>query len=339
LGFQWNDGSLSTFIHIWNPGAAPEKASFRVLVHDPKSKERQLELAVPTDETALPARALTSARVQFKPFDETGECAPRQETGGPLRISISSTSPCFPLSGLLVIRNEQTAPALGPSKKLADPETTPVGIILPPHPASDQVQSQILLHSLWLALVPVAIAVVLAWKESRHPFSPVGGSPDWDFSKSWSANVTLFGGLLSALLAFSGLPAQTVILPKNSYMILSIIAISMIGIGPLIFASIQRNGHGILAMFFVSGLVVLWAAFIQFGLVWLIFAELVLANVITASTDQILDVSLIVTGAMLLIYAAVGLRQVAIESEPAAMADKAMAAATTPAAEPTWHLL
>ena len=139
-----------------------------------------------------------------------------------------------------------------------------------------------------------------------------------DSSKSWNANVTLFFGLLNALLTFGGLPAETVILPKTSYMILSIIAIAMIGIGPLIFASIQIGGRGVVGALLAAGLVVLWAAYIQFGLVWLILAELVRAQVITAATNQILDYGLIAMALAMLVYATLGLKQKAMDSAPEA---------------------
>jgi hypothetical protein len=201
--------------------------------------------------------------------------------------------------------------------------------------------------------------MLLAAVKKRFPWSAVAGSPDWDFGKSWSANVTLFLGLLTALLAFGGLPAQTTILPKNSYLILSTIAIAMIGIGPLVYASIQRDKTvgdqptrvGILATLYLAGLVVLWATYIQFGLVWLILVELVRANVLTVATNGILDIGLTALAVVVFVYGFLSLRLVAIDSEPQAEApDRAVAdlvtaaglvarATAPPTAPPSWHLL
>jgi hypothetical protein len=283
---------------------------------------------------------IVSTPLKIQPWAQTGACGASGAMHGPLLISVPGSSPCYPLTGLLVVRNSQISKA--GAEKLDTPETTPISVVLLEPPAAGQLQSQVPEQTLVVAVVPVLLALIVSWVKKRSPVDPVEGDPDWDFGKSWSANVTLFVGFLNALLAFGGLPGQTLFLPKNSYLI-SMIAIAMIGMGPLIFASIQRKGHGILATFYAAGLIVLWAAYIQFALVWLILMELVHAEVLTAATNLTLEIALTAMALFLFVYAFLGLKQAAIDSTPEPQEAKAETGlgrevAVLPQAK-TWHLI
>jgi len=304
----------------------------------------------------LKPQDLVPAKLKLQPVDKNGwdskACVVSAGRSGPLWLPIPGASPCYPLTGLLVVRNEQVVPAKA-GAKLDDPETNLIAIGLPA-PPPEEIQSQILFRSFWVAALSVAIGLALAMFKRRYPWSPVAGSPDWDFGKSWSANATLFLGLLTALLAFGGLPPQTTILPRNSYSILSLIAIAMIGMGPLIYAMILRDVSvggrqirvGVLVTLYLAGLVVLWATYIQFGLVWLILVELTRADVLTVATNRTLDVGLAAMAAVVFVYGFLSLRLVAIDSEPQAPALQPEAQVAVvhgefpaPAEQPNWHLL
>jgi hypothetical protein len=351
LHFESKDGTFTTLLFLWNSGKGREKVSFAAPLRDPKEEPRNASIVFPGAPIVLNPQDLVSTQLKLQLPDKTGRdatlCASTEAGSGPLWMKIPGASPCYPLSGVLAIHSDQTAPSKA-GAKLNDPEIIPIGFVLPALPP-EELQSQILQRSLWAASIPVVIGMLLAAVKKRYPWSSVAGSPDWDFGKSWSSNVTLFLGLLAALLAFGGLPAQTTILPKNSYLIMSTIAIAMIGIGPLVYASIQRDKVvgdkparvGILATLYLAGLVVLWAAYIQFGLVWLILVELVRANVLTVATNRILDIGLTALAVVVFVYGFLSLRLVAIDSKPQpeaqGMADAALAAA--PAAPPAWPLL
>lgn len=357
LHFESKDGALTTLLFLWNSGKWQEQVSFRVPLRDPTEESRKLSVVSPTSPLLLKPQDLVPVQLKLQLLDSSGwdskACAASESGSGPLWLPIPGASPCYPLVGLIAVRNEQDAPAKGAKRE--DPQTTPIPISLPA-PSSEEIQSRILVHAFCAAAAPVVIGLFLSIffaRPRRWPWSRVAGNPDWDFGKSWSANATLFVGLLNALLAF-GLPAQTSILPKNSYLILSVIAIAMIGMAPLVYASIQFNVKvngkptrvGVLLTLYVAGFIVLWAAYIQFGLVWLILAELTRANVITSATNAILDVGLTAIAIVVFFYGCVSLLLIAMDSVPQPQAPQALQeimretiTAPVPAAQPTWHLL
>lgn len=346
LQFDSSDETYRTLLFLRNAGVAKELVTLQVEARDPKENSHVMEIVggKPID---LEPSALMAIPLRLK-LSKSEECPAGSAETGPFGLAIQGKSSCYPLTAIVMMRNKQVPP---PGKEPAENPAFAVSLQAPPN---DEMQSRVIWRAFLLSLACVVIGLVPAALAGRWPWSPVAGSPDWDFGKSWSANATLFMGLLNALLAFGGLPAQTSIMPKNSYLILSLLAVAMIGVGPMVYAAIQwKDGttgirQGVLFTLYLAGLIVLWAAYIQFGLVWLIFAELVRADVLTAATNTILDWMMYALAGILFVYGAVSLGLIASETDPAKQkateTKRALdlnAVPVLPAAvePPTWHLL
>ena len=335
--FDEKSSQFKTVLFLSNTGAEKETVTFEVRSRDPKEELRTIAVASPKAITLDPNEVRGTRLTLSAP----GDCAPSKSEPGPLGLDNPGASPCYPLTSLLLIANKQVKNT--PDKK-AGLETSQVPIVLLAPPV-EAIQSEVLRRSALVSALSVLIGLALAWVKKRKPWDPVAGDPNWDLGKSWSANATLFVGLLNALITFGGLPVQTAILPRNSYQILSLLAMAMIGIGPLLYAMIQRDivikgqtkRAGVLAGLYATGFVVLWAAFIQFALAWLLLAELTRAHVITQAVNELLDWSLTALSIIVFVYGFLSLRLAAIDTEPGSATEAALELA--PAQPPTWNLL
>ena len=58
LRFEWNGGSLTAAIHLWNRGARTERVSFSAAVHDPKAEPRKAAIALPAAPVVVNPRGI-----------------------------------------------------------------------------------------------------------------------------------------------------------------------------------------------------------------------------------------------------------------------------------------
>src|ERR671930_2559715 len=99
----------------------------------------------------------------------------------------------------------------------------------------------------WLYLVvfgpmPAAAALVFVrWVKlgnaNCHLTSRLG-PPNWDLSKSWGSNITVFGALLGTLLTSGALPEQPSI-PKPTYAGLNVLFGVLVLVAPFIYTATQ----------------------------------------------------------------------------------------------------
>jgi hypothetical protein len=132
--------------------------------------------------------------------------------------------------------------------------------------------------------------VVGGWvmsKDWRLALGSVSKNVKWDFSKSWASNLTVFGGVLTAVFAAKILPDQaavgtTAITPvfatAAGYTSLSLLFSILIVFAPFVFVAIRSipsgaNGYGRGAGLLAACWLTLWAVVGELTTVGLIFYE------------------------------------------------------------------
>jgi len=95
-----------------------------------------------------------------------------------------------------------------------------------------------------LSLLSTLFSVLaIRWKLGLRTFktfkTPMG-TPTWDFSQSWAANLTVIGGALTTLLSFTGLPNQGRFMTKTAYLRLGVLFTAMLVLAPPLFNFLRR---------------------------------------------------------------------------------------------------
>ncbi|GEM_PF-6484934 len=173
------------------------------------------------------------------------------------------------------------------------------------------------------------------------------GKPGWTFGDSWGSNISVGAGLLTTLLSFTYLPAETYYMSKTSYQVLSAILAAVTVLAPAAYflirvPSAENNEHkGYVICFLVGSATMTWAGLGQLGTVGLLFAELERARLISPATLTMLWIPLGLVGVFLILYASrtvVQMAQVESASAGAAAARAAAPVRQAPAAAPplTW---
>jgi hypothetical protein len=95
------------------------------------------------------------------------------------------------------------------------------------------------------SLLAGLVLVLVAWLGSAdwasvpgHLVGPVG----WDFSTSWGSNLTIFGAILTTIVASKILPASTVIASPDGYISLALLFATVVTVAPFVYNAL-RNGE------------------------------------------------------------------------------------------------
>jgi hypothetical protein len=164
------------------------------------------------------------------------------------------------------------------------------------------------------------------WKWGLSSFKTLKtpmGTPTWDFSQSWAANLTVIGGALTALLSFTGLPDQGQLMTRTAYLCLGVLFTAMLVLAPPLFNFLRRpisvaipdpenplNTTGLRFQGFVGGFltatfVLLWGVFGQLITLGILFAELEASDFISNNAMFLLESVLTLLVVALLVYAPV----------------------------------
>jgi len=222
--------------------------------------------------------------------------------------SLQKPANCFPLTGYVIADNSPVTakdPTLKPEQKVLSWTAL--------LPVSTDLERQVMSGtSAWAAAI-VALALIVSWILKAPPWSVMEGAPNWDFQRSWAANIALGGGLLTALVTLASL--NPIILGKSTYNFLDLWTIALLAIGPMIYAAFSWTKQGKdgpvtcspVGCFFAASFVVLWAALMQLRLVRLLIAELRLDKTITEQVESWASRTIGTIAIVLLVYAAFSL--------------------------------
>jgi hypothetical protein len=178
-----------------------------------------------------------------------------------------------------------------------------------------------------LSLLSTLLSVLaIRWKRGLKTFKTLKtpmGTPTWDFSQSWAANLTVIGGALTALLSFTGLPNQGQFMTKTAYLFLGVLFTAMLVLAPPLFNFLRRpisvaipdpenplNTTGLRFQGFVGGFitatfVLLWGVFGQLITLGLLFAELEASDFISNNSMFLMESVLALLAVALMVYATV----------------------------------
>jgi hypothetical protein len=234
-----------------------------------------------------------------------------------LFTSLERPTSCFPLEGYIAAYDMAIKP-----EEAADPNaeqqllswTTPL-------PLSTDLEAQVMAGSTAWAAGVVALALIVCWMLGLPPWSLMDGTPNWDFSRSWAANIALGGGLMGALVTFASLNAT--ILNKSTYSFFALWTTALLAIGPMLYVAFSWTKTSPntptepitcspVGLFFAASFVVLWAALMQLRLVRILLAELRLDKTITDQIESWTSVSVGAIALVLVIYSPVSLIRTAV---------------------------
>lgn len=221
-----------------------------------------------------------------------------------------------------------------------------------------------------LSLLSTLFSVLaVRWKWGLRIFNTLKtpmGSPTWDFSQSWAANLTVIGGALAALLSFTGLPNQGQFMTKTDYLCLGVLFTAMLVLAPPLFNFLRRpisvaipdpenplNTTGLRFQGFVGGFltatfVLLWGVFGQLITLGFLFAELEKSDFISDNSMFLMESVLALLVVALLVYATVSSaatveRQKQVCDERGRWQKKKLSGEQTDTPEapkmPKWHVL
>lgn len=117
------------------------------------------------------------------------------------------------------------------------------------------------------------------------------GPADWDFSKSWASNLTVFSALLGTILSAGVLPKETSATKTATYAGLNLLFGVGVLMGPFLYTAFQSpvlvNLHssekeaqyqGRVWTFLLATILTLWAVLGELATIWALFGELKTAN-------------------------------------------------------------
>jgi hypothetical protein len=153
---------------------------------------------------------------------------------------------------------------------------------------TEKVPSWVLL----VILLPIGgalVFVLLAWATagSSGKLGDNLGPVEWDFSKSWASNVTVFAALLGTILSAGVLPKETSAARTATYAALNLVFGLGILVGPFLYTAFQsgvevhKRGkspelqyQGKLWAFLVASIITLGATAGEFATIWKLFGQL-----------------------------------------------------------------
>jgi len=234
------------------------------------------------------------------------------------KIKVVSTNSV--LSGYLLLEARRTDQSDAP----AVIRTRPIQMN-PPRPA--YATNNAIWGAAAFSLLSTLLSVLaIMWKWGLSTFKTLKtpmGTPTWDFSQSWAANLTVIGGALTALLSFTGLPDQGQLMTKTAYLCLGVLFTAMLVLAPPLFNFLRRpisvaipdpenplNTTGLRFQGFVGGFltatfVLLWGVFGQLITLGILFAELEASDFISNNAMFLLESVLTLLVLALLVYAPV----------------------------------
>lgn len=298
-----------------------------MLVYDPNSKLRRVEI-VPG---AITLDAGRSVAVDLQAVTKDNDCIEQKPA---IFWQLTRSESCFPLNGFLEIQNE-AIPTESNGKVIDLPCQAQKSSHCPgtqyrleslrlASREGRETESWLLLGASLLAFLTILGAAVLSAKSGRGILDEMVGTPTWDLNNSWSTNAAIAGSIVTSLLVFSFLPAETQILPRAGYAVLSLLIAGSLAVAPMVYAmsrkEVQHRGEvvqgGSVAGLFGTGFITLAAAFAQIGILWLLLCELARNAILTETTVKIIGWGLLVMASALTIYGVRTLRLSAIAGKP-----------------------
>jgi hypothetical protein len=316
-GVNFVDGQAPLIVTL---GRVPEQS--RIRTEQPAKSDATITLMLRNDDPH-PQAVKVSVKLQDKHGDPVeAEVAPETLTlsaGSAQQASfaIKVASPKSVLSGYLLLearRSDQSdAPAVIRMRPIQ---------MNPPRPAS--ATNNAIWGAAALSLLSTLISVLaIMWMWGLRTLKTLKtpmGTPTWDFSQSWAANLTVIGGALTALLSFTGLPDQGQLMTKTAYLCLGVLFTAMLVLAPPLFNFLRRpisvaipdpenplNMTGLRFQGFVGGFltatfVLLWGVFGQLITLGILFAELEASDFISKNAMFLLESVLTFLVVALLVY-------------------------------------
>ena len=219
----------------------------------------------------------------------------------------------------LVIRIKQSRlPVTGrlfmstaPDMSDASTASLPLTLVPPPPPLAWHIPAV----AIGLALLSVLAGLLLV--RGVHPRAPMG-TVSWDFKTSWATNLTLVGALLTGFLTFAYLPEQTALLTKPQLHALNLIVTTLVAAAPLLYNLMRTTDsseaatppvpQGAVWSFALACVLTLWGVIGQLGLLLVILAELVHAQLLAAATGWMFILLLLLLLVAVLVYGALSIR-------------------------------
>ena len=140
------------------------------------------------------------------------------------------------------------------------------------------------------------------------------GPVDWDFSKSWASNLTVFSALLGTILAAGVLPTDTSAARKATYAGLNLLFGLGILIGPFLYTAFQTGVEvhekgkatalqyqGYVWAFLIASVVTLWATVGEFTTIYKLFDQLQTAASLPPAGLDAFEALVIVAGISLVV--------------------------------------
>lgn len=141
-----------------------------------------------------------------------------------------------------------------------------------------------------LALAFLAVVIAFARRKNRDTTlsSPMGPA-HWDFKATWASNITVFGTIVTSVLSFTALPADTRYLTHAQYLSMSLLWTLVIALAPAVYsflrtpaiqpvpeaaASAAPDYDGYVGGFLIAALFTLWAVFGQLATLGYLVVEL-----------------------------------------------------------------
>jgi hypothetical protein len=139
------------------------------------------------------------------------------------------------------------------------------------------------------------------------------GSPKWDFASSWATNITLGGGLLGGILAFSLFPDYGHFIDKSNYLAASLVFPVLAGLAPQTYNIFRKPAddrtdptgmqlQGFVLSFVIAAALTAWAAIGQSVVTALAIGELYCSGYLDAWLSGPVVVLLILLSLGLAVY-------------------------------------
>ncbi len=211
----------------------------------------------------------------------------------------------LPVTGRLFI-------SVAPDMSDASAASLPLTLVPPPPPLAWHIPAV----ALGLALLSVLAGLLLVkGVRARAPM----GIASWDFKTSWATNLTLVGALLTGFLTFAYLPEQqTALLTKPQLHALNLIVTTLVAAAPLLYNLVRTTDsseaatppvpQGAVWSFALACVLTLWGVIGQLGLLLVILAELVHAQLLAAATGWMFTLLLLLLLGAVLVYGALSIR-------------------------------